>query len=155
MKNASGLYNLMRNLGGAVGLALINTVATSRLAVHTLHWQEQVTWARPGAMGRHHMTHAMTPAKAGNAHLAALKQLAVMVQQQALTLAYNDVLLLMALAFLGGAAADAAAGEAVRRRGGGALAFPFTIVIPPARAVFQAACGRSADRRLSDKTDAA
>ncbi len=42
----------------------------------------------------------MEPAKAGNASLAALKQLAVMVQQQALTLAYNDVLLLMALAFL-------------------------------------------------------
>ena len=27
VKNASGLYNLMRNLGGAVGLALINTIA--------------------------------------------------------------------------------------------------------------------------------
>ena len=32
LKNASGLYNLMRNLGGAVGLALINTLATMRLA---------------------------------------------------------------------------------------------------------------------------
>ena len=36
----------MRNLGGAVGLAAINTVATSRLAQHTLHLDEQVTWAR-------------------------------------------------------------------------------------------------------------
>ena len=35
VKNASGLYNLMRNLGGAVGLAMINTIATSRLALHT------------------------------------------------------------------------------------------------------------------------
>jgi DHA2 family multidrug resistance protein len=35
LKNASGLYNIMRNLGGAVGLAIINTVATSRLAMHT------------------------------------------------------------------------------------------------------------------------
>jgi len=101
VKNASGLYNLMRNLGGAVGLALINTVATSRLASHTLHLQEQVTWARAGAVGAlHGMTQAMEPAKAGNAALAALKQMAMMVQQQALTLAYNDVLLLMALAFL-------------------------------------------------------
>ncbi len=30
MKNASGLYNLTRNLGGAVGLALINTLLNDR-----------------------------------------------------------------------------------------------------------------------------
>ncbi len=100
LKNASGLYNLMRNLGGAVGLALINTVATSRLAVHTLHLQEQVTWARPGATGMlAEMTHAMQGAKAGDAHVAALQQMAAMVQSQALTLSYNDVLLLMSAAF--------------------------------------------------------
>ncbi|MDR3537395.1 MAG: DHA2 family efflux MFS transporter permease subunit [Acetobacteraceae bacterium] len=100
LKNASGLYNLMRNLGGAVGLALINTVATSRLAVHTLHLQEQVTWSRPGAMQfLDNLTQAMTPAKSAGASLAALKQVALMVQQQALTLTYNDVLLLMAGAF--------------------------------------------------------
>jgi MFS transporter, DHA2 family, multidrug resistance protein len=100
VKNASGLYNLMRNLGGAVGLAMINTVATSRLAVHTLHIQEQVTWSRSGAMqALNGMTHMMTAAKAGDAHLAALKKVAMMVEQQALTLAYNDVLLLMAGCF--------------------------------------------------------
>src|SRR5690606_38779534 len=31
LKNASGLFNLMRNLGGAVGLALINTLLNNRL----------------------------------------------------------------------------------------------------------------------------
>ena len=30
LKNASGLYNLTRNLGGAVGLAVINTVLNDR-----------------------------------------------------------------------------------------------------------------------------
>ena len=101
LKNASGLYNLMRNLGGAVGLAAINTFATQRLAVHTLHLDEQVTWARAGAMrfiGG--LTQALTAAKGTEAHLAALRQVASMVQQQALTMAYNDVLLLMAGAFL-------------------------------------------------------
>ena len=100
VKNASGLYNLMRNLGGAVGLALINTIATARLAVHTQHLDEQVTWSRSAvtqALGN--MTHALTAAKSGDAHLAALKQVALMVQQQALTLTYNDVLLLMAGCF--------------------------------------------------------
>ena len=100
VKNASGLYNLMRNLGGAVGLAMINTLATSRLATHTLHLQEQVTWSRSVAIrSLDGMTHMMTAAKAGDAHLAALRKLAMLVQQQALTLSYNDVLLLMAACF--------------------------------------------------------
>jgi MFS transporter, DHA2 family, multidrug resistance protein len=101
LKNASGLYNLMRNLGGAVGLALINTIATSRLAMHSQHLAEQVTWSRPAVVGTlNGMTHALTASKAGDAHLAALKQVAMMVQRQALTLTYNDVLLLMAGCFV-------------------------------------------------------
>jgi DHA2 family multidrug resistance protein len=101
LKNASGLYNLMRNLGGAIGLAVINTIATQRSALHTLHLQEQVTWARAGAMnGITNMTQALTPALEGNAHLAALKRLSMMVHREALTLSYNDVLLLMALTFV-------------------------------------------------------
>ncbi len=100
LKNGAGLYNLMRNMGGAIGLALINTVATARLAHHTLHLQEQVTWARPAAtLTMDKMTRAMAAAKAGDAHLAALKKVSLMVQAQALTLTYNDVLMLMALSF--------------------------------------------------------
>ena len=100
VKNASGLYNLMRNLGGAVGLAMINTIATSRLALHTVHLQEQVTWSRPGAMQMMQgMENAITGAKGAAAHLSALKLLDQMVQAQALTLTYNDVLMLMAGAF--------------------------------------------------------
>lgn len=34
--DASGLFNLMRNLGGAIGLALIDTVIYSRTAIHGL-----------------------------------------------------------------------------------------------------------------------
>lgn len=43
MKNAAGLCNLMRDLGRAVGLAVINTVITSRMAVHGESLREQVT----------------------------------------------------------------------------------------------------------------
>jgi DHA2 family multidrug resistance protein len=100
LKNASGLYNLMRNLGGAIGLALINFIATTRLAVHTLHLNEQVTWSRPGAMNVvQNMQQAMTPGFEGSAYLAALKRISLMVQREALTLTYNDVLLLMSLSF--------------------------------------------------------
>ena len=34
IKNASGLFNLTRNLGGAVGLALINTLLDKRMDLH-------------------------------------------------------------------------------------------------------------------------
>ncbi len=100
LKNASGLYNLMRNLGGAIGLALINTVATARTAVHAEHLSEQVTWARPGAVNIYqNMTWAMQRGMNGQASLGALKQIALMVQREAMTLSFNDVFLLMALAF--------------------------------------------------------
>jgi DHA2 family multidrug resistance protein len=102
LKNASGLYNLMRNLGGAIGLALINTVASSRLDVHRQHLDEQVTWARPAAQNiLNQMTWSMMPGLNGNAQLGAMKQISLMVEREATTLTYNDVLLLMSLAFFG------------------------------------------------------
>lgn len=100
LKNGSGLYNLMRNLGGAVGIAVIGTVATTRTAIHTLHLQEQVTWSRPAATrALAAMTQGLSASHEVSAGLAALRRMALLVQREALTLAYNDVLLLMALCY--------------------------------------------------------
>jgi DHA2 family multidrug resistance protein len=100
LKNAAGLYNLMRNLGGAIGLAMINTVATAREAVHTLHLDEQVTWSRPAATNAiSGMVQVMQPGMGAAANLAALKRLSLMVERESLTLTYNDVFLLMSLCF--------------------------------------------------------
>ena len=52
LKNASGLFNLTRNLGGAVGLALINTVLNDRMDLHLQRLHDSVTWSQrrcPGA----------------------------------------------------------------------------------------------------------
>jgi DHA2 family multidrug resistance protein len=101
VKNASGLYNLMRNLGGAFGLALINYLSTTRYAAHALHLSEQVTWSRPGAMAMlNNLTRAFTPTQEQTAQLSALKRMGMLVRREALTLTYNDVLLVMALIFL-------------------------------------------------------
>lgn len=101
LKNASGLYNLMRNLGGAIGIAAINTVATAREHVHTLHLDEQVNWARAGAQSAlFNMTQAMQPAMGPtDAQFGALYKMTQMVQRESLTLTYNDVFLLMALLY--------------------------------------------------------
>ena len=48
VKNASGLFNLTRNLGGAVGLAVINQVLNERTDLHI------VAAARPGHLGQRH-----------------------------------------------------------------------------------------------------
>ena len=100
LKNAAGLYNLMRNLGGAVGLAAINTVIINRMAVHTTTLREQVTWARSGTMEIFNgLTARFSAASPADAGLMALKKMSLMLRQQALTLSYDDVLTMMAMAF--------------------------------------------------------
>jgi len=100
LKNASGLFNTMRNLGGAIGIATLGTLATNRTAVHSLHLHEQVGWGRSAATAAlSNMTHALTAAKGAAAQLTALREMALMVRREALTLAYNDVLLAMGLCF--------------------------------------------------------
>jgi DHA2 family multidrug resistance protein len=100
LKNASGLFNLMRNLGGAIGIATLGTLATNRTAVHSLHLHELAGWGRPAATAwLANTTQLLTPAKGAAAPLAALKELALMVQREALTLAYNDAILVMGLCF--------------------------------------------------------
>ena len=46
VKNASGLFNLTRNLGGAVGLAALTTILNDRTDLHLARLHEAVTWAR-------------------------------------------------------------------------------------------------------------
>ncbi|MCO6417101.1 DHA2 family efflux MFS transporter permease subunit [Siccirubricoccus sp. KC 17139] len=103
LKNASGLYNLMRNLGGAFGLAMINTMATDRSAAHRLHLAEGVSSGRPSATAAMQNLQDLLGvrlAQPEQADLAALKRMVGLVQQQALVLAYNDVLMAMAALFL-------------------------------------------------------
>jgi len=101
LKNASGLYNLMRNLGGAVGLAMINTLVTDRGMAHRLHLAESATWGRIGASQWMDSVTGMMGTRMGDAQAerAALARLSQLVQQQGLVLAYNDVLLVMAALF--------------------------------------------------------
>ena len=49
LKNASGLFNLTRNLGGAVGLAVIDTVLIDRSAFHYARLAEHVEWGSAAA----------------------------------------------------------------------------------------------------------
>jgi len=102
IKNASGLYNLMRNFGGAFGLALINTMVIDRGAAHRLHLAEGMASGRNEAVAM--LTHMQDGMAAHvlngvDPDLVALRRLAMMVTREANVLAYNDALLMMAAFF--------------------------------------------------------
>ncbi|MGU3494392.1 DHA2 family efflux MFS transporter permease subunit [Xanthobacteraceae bacterium A53D] len=98
LKNASGLFNLMRNLGGAVGLAIINTVLNHRWDLHMSRLRDQVTWSRPVVVDTFNNITAGFQARLGSdAEMAATKQVAQMVRQQALVMAFADIFMVIAV----------------------------------------------------------
>jgi DHA2 family multidrug resistance protein len=100
IKNASGLFNLTRNLGGAVGLAIINTILNKRLDLHLARLHEQVSWGNPIAEDRLAMMQQnFTAAMQADGDMAALKQLAMMVRTQANVLSFADLFLVLTVLF--------------------------------------------------------
>ncbi len=103
LKNAAGLYNLMRNLGGAIAIAAIGTILNNRLWFHWNRLIEDVNPARPAVQhfldAQSSRLGAMVP---GDPNRAALELLAQMVERQALVMSFNDVLMVMGGAFLVG-----------------------------------------------------
>src|ERR1700709_1646131 len=78
LKNASGLVNLTRNLGGAVGLAVINQVLNERTDLHISRLQERVHWGNAAATETLNMLTQRT-LDAGRGTLLALNKLSIMV----------------------------------------------------------------------------
>ena len=103
MKNGAGLYNLMRDLGGAIGLASIGTIMNARLHFHWNRLIEDVNPARP--VVQHFLdAHAnrLESLIPGDPSHAAVKLLSSIAQREALVLTYNDLLLLLGALFVGG-----------------------------------------------------
>lgn len=101
MKNASGLYNLTRNLGGAVGLAVINTVMNNRWDLHLERLREAVTWSSSAALERLDALARGFQAPGVDAAAMALKAIAQTVRREALVMAFGDVFLLLTFLFVG------------------------------------------------------
>ncbi|MBT2246284.1 DHA2 family efflux MFS transporter permease subunit [Sphingobium sp. BHU LFT2] len=103
LRYASGLFNLLRNLGGAVGIALANTMLQDHSRIAQLRFGEALAqgggaaqeWVRrtAGAL------HAATPDPA-HAMLMARGLFGRLAGQEALTLAFNDVFRVMAWLFV-------------------------------------------------------
>jgi MFS transporter, DHA2 family, multidrug resistance protein len=99
VKNASGLFNLMRNLGGAMGLAVINTVLNERTDLHITRLQERVTWGNATATETLN-TFMQKFQGLGDATLMAMKQLTQIVHRQAVVMGYGDAFFMLTLFYL-------------------------------------------------------
>jgi MFS transporter, DHA2 family, multidrug resistance protein len=103
LKNAAGLYNLTRDLGGAIGLATIGTVMNNRLHFHWNRLIEDINPARASVQQFiDTQTNRFDSVIPGDPAQAAVKMLANVVQREALVLTYNDVLLLIGCVFVVG-----------------------------------------------------
>jgi len=98
VKNASGLFNLMRNLGGAIGLAAINTAFNDRLDLHLSRLHDAVNSASIPATET--LSNLATRFQGSDAQTQALKALTAMVRLQAEVMSYADVFLLLTALFV-------------------------------------------------------
>jgi len=94
VKNASGLFNLTRNLGGAVGLAVINQVLNERTDLHISRLHDRINWGNATAVETLKMfTERMQGM--GDAALMAMKQLSQIVHRQAVVMGYGDAFFML------------------------------------------------------------
>ena len=101
VKNASGLYNLTRNLGGAIGLALTNTLMTHLDKLHYSVLREHVTPGSPQAQALlDGLQDRMSSAGMPDVNSAALKQLYGLLMREAQVLTLNTLFHTLALIFL-------------------------------------------------------
>ena len=101
--DAAGLYNMARNLGGSVGLALLGVYIDRRNALHDAVIRDSVT--ANSLIGQEHMaaTSAGLIAQNGDpafAHLQAVGQLAGEMQQQAAVITYSETFYVLGVALL-------------------------------------------------------
>ena len=102
--SASGLFNMMRNLGGAVGIAMLQTFLTRREQYHSnvlmpsVSLLEQATRTRIEALTQYFVSHGVTD-RAEASHRAVIA-IGHIVQKQAFILAFSDTFYLLGAAML-------------------------------------------------------
>ncbi len=104
VKNASGLFNLSRNLGGAIGLAALNTVLNDRMDLHLTRLHDSVNWSRGAATDMLATLTTRFHDFGSNATAMALKDMSLMARREATVMSFADVFLLLTVLFVGLAA---------------------------------------------------
>jgi MFS transporter, DHA2 family, multidrug resistance protein len=98
--SASALFNMIRNLGGSIGIALLSTLVQNREHYHFSVIGERITQNsaavadRLAGLARYFAPHG------GDPHARALAELARMVRREALVMAYGDSFFLIGVALV-------------------------------------------------------
>ncbi|MEH6952474.1 MDR family MFS transporter [Nitrobacter sp. NHB1] len=122
--SASGLFNMMRNLGGAVGIAILQTFLTKREQFHSsvlmqsVSTLEQATRTRIEQLTNYLMNHGVIdPAAASHQAVVAIGHI---VQKQAFVMAFSDTFFLLGAALIVALAASLLLRKPAHRDAGGA-----------------------------------
>ena len=101
LKYASGLFNMMRNLGGAIGIAVCGTILNDRTNLHFLHLAEHLNAGNAAMQGTLGQLSAKFAAAHGgdmiHGHEAALKQLWSLTYREARVQTIADAFLVIAI----------------------------------------------------------
>lgn len=103
LPSASGMFNMMRNLGGSVGIALLATLLTNREHLHSARIGEAVTLYDPATQARLEALAQNFAAKGTDLATAqdmALKALDGVVRRESFIMAYNDAFLILGIALI-------------------------------------------------------
>jgi DHA2 family multidrug resistance protein len=102
--SASGLFNMTRNLGGAVGIALLQTLLTKReqyhsnVLMHSVSLFEHATRTKIEKLTQYFMAHGVPdPSDASHQAFVAIGKI---VQKQAFILAFSDMFFLLGAALI-------------------------------------------------------
>jgi DHA2 family multidrug resistance protein len=97
------LFNLMRNMGGAIGIAVCGTILNDRTNLHFLRLAEHLNSGNAALSGFLHNAGATESGALGgdalHGHAAALRLLWSLTLREAQTQAYADAFLVIALCF--------------------------------------------------------
>jgi DHA2 family multidrug resistance protein len=97
LNNASSLFTVSRNIGGALGLAAVTTLINHRTWEHWQNLAEAATLSRPAVRDAlTAMQNALTPELGNNGTLGAVGILFQEAQRQALVMTFADMYLLVA-----------------------------------------------------------
>jgi DHA2 family multidrug resistance protein len=100
LRYASGLFNLMRNMGGAIGIAAATTFIQDHVTINAERFSEAMSSANTSHLGPAIAQISRHTADAVHARLMLDGELMQAVGAQALTLSFRDVFLIMGAIFV-------------------------------------------------------
>ena len=101
MSNASGIFNLMRNLGGAIGIALIDTILEQRTASYATELLQKIKMGDIAIINQVGLTQTQMYNLASGAGGQGLQNSIVqLIERSALVLSFNDAWLMLGAIFI-------------------------------------------------------